>query len=295
MSAELLVPVSAGLAGAMMAGSAAALLWKPSSGLRVSGAKPGEPQWVELTRVSVRKLRKQITYAEALKDKLCLDLYLGGVRDLMRVKGLRMAAYFSLAAGLVFFAVSVAGSGGAAAGFQAAAPGFLGFYWVKRFARTKREERQFRMDMELPEMLDLLTVAVEAGVGLVPALQTALERLNPKSPLQQELETLVQEHVGGIPIQEACERLSQRCGVESVSILMSNIIQSQQLGTSLGDMLRVVAADLRDKQRQRMKEKAMQIPVKILMPSMLIFGPLMILLIAPSILEIMRNFSSIGK
>jgi tight adherence protein C len=131
----------------------------------------------------------------------------------------------------------------------------------------------------------LLTVTVEAGLGLDSAMAKIAERLH--GPLKEEiLITLHQIRMGkSRPV--ALREFADRCNVEDLTNFVSALIQSQQLGISLGQVLRIQAEQIRTIQRQRIEEAAQKAPVKLLMPLILcIFPAMFVVIIGPAVIKI---------
>lgn len=139
--------------------------------------------------------------------------------------------------------------------------------------------RQRRILKDLPEFFDLTVVCMEAGFNFTAALPRVIKEMDPKSILVQEFRSLHNEFLGGIGLTLACERTIQRCNVPDITRSLNSIIQSEKLGTSLGQTFRVFSQEVRDKLRQRVRERAHRIPVKIVFPMMImLFGGLLLML-----------------
>ena len=164
--------------------------------------------------------------------------------------------------------------------------GFFGpDYLVSMYARRRRE----RVRAALPDALDLLAVSVEAGLGLDGAIAKLTEHM--EGPLAEEFAlTLSDMRIGEIR-SEALKRLGERVDTPEVSSFTRSIIQADQLGTSLGRILRVQAADTRLRRQATAEEKAMKAPIKMLFPTVLFIFPAMFLVIlGPAILNIDELF-----
>ncbi len=169
---------------------------------------------------------------------------------------------------------------GAAAGF------LLPDYYLKMRAKQRREEIQDN----LPDVLDLLTVSVEAGLGFDAALVKVVEKT--KGVVSQEFARVLQEIKMGKPRREALRDLGNRSGVDDLVAFVSSIIQADQLGVSIGNVLRVQSEQMRQKRRQRAEEKAMKAPIKMLIPLILfIFPTIFIVVLGPAALKIVDVFN----
>ncbi len=166
---------------------------------------------------------------------------------------------------------------------------YAGLNFYIKSLQTKRQKAILR---ELPQFLDLMIVCIEAGLAFTNAMERVLKELDPKSPLTQEFVHMYNEFMRGLTLSEACARLDKRVNVPDLTILLSSIVQSDQMGSSLGKSLRIQAEDLRDKYRQRLRAKAMKIPVKILGPVVLIFLNLFIITLGPAIYQMKNTMGS---
>jgi tight adherence protein C len=142
--------------------------------------------------------------------------------------------------------------------------------------------------------LDLLTVSVEAGLGFDQALLKIVEKT--KGPLTEECIRVLHEIRIGKARRDALREMGKRTGVEDLQTFVAAIIQADQLGVSIGNVLRIQSRQLRQKRRQKAEEKAQKAPVKMLIPMILfIFPSLFILLLGPGVLQLIDNFSTMGK
>jgi tight adherence protein C len=190
---------------------------------------------------------------------------------------------FSLcAAGLTLVLIGAAGKFGLLFGLFIVMVGFFGpDYLVSIYARRRRE----LIRAALPDALDLLAVSVEAGLGLDGAVSKLTEHM--EGPLAEEFALTLSEMRIGESRSEALRRLAERADTAEVSSFARAIIQADQLGTSLGRILRVQAADTRLRRQAAAEERAMKAPIKMLFPTVLFIFPAMFLVIlGPAILNI---------
>jgi tight adherence protein C len=144
------------------------------------------------------------------------------------------------------------------------------------------EERQKAIAQELPDVLDQMTIAVEAGLGFEGALARAAA--TGTGPLSGELVRTLQDVTVGRPRREAYEALVKRTQVEDLRRFVSAINQADAYGIAVVDVLRVQADEMRLKRRQRAEEQAMKVPVKVTFPLMVCILPaLLIIVIGPVI------------
>jgi tight adherence protein C len=194
---------------------------------------------------------------------------------------------FSLAGGaLALVLIGSAGRAGLMFGLVVVLVGFFGpDYLVSIYARRRRE----RIRAALPDALDLLAVSVEAGLGFDGAISKLTEHMD--GPLAEEFGLTLSEMRIGESRGEALRRLGERADTPEISSFTRAIIQADQLGTSLGRILRVQAADTRLRRQAAAEEKAMKAPIKMLFPTVLFIFPAMFLVIlGPAILNIDEIF-----
>jgi tight adherence protein C len=163
--------------------------------------------------------------------------------------------------------------------------------FVLKWAVTNR---QAKITAALPDTLDLLTVSVEAGLGFDQALLKIVEKT--KGPLTEECIRVLHEIRIGKARRDALREMGKRTGVEDLQTFVAAIIQADQLGVSIGNVLRIQSRQIRQKRRQKAEEKAQKAPVKMLIPMILfIFPSLFILLLGPGVLQLIDNFGTMGK
>ncbi len=167
---------------------------------------------------------------------------------------------------------------------------YAGYYLPNIVLNHKIRVRKREIFENFPDALDLLTICVEAGLGLDAAFAKVAGEIHIKSQiLGQELQMVIIELRAGFSKERALRNLSLRTGVEDIDMLVAMLIQSDRFGTSMGDSLRIHADNLRTKRRQRAEEAAAKISLKLLFPLIFfIFPTLMIVLIGPAVLRIYR-------
>jgi tight adherence protein C len=149
--------------------------------------------------------------------------------------------------------------------------------------------RSAEIDRELPDLIDLLVVSVEAGVGLAGALQMMSARMH--GPLGVELRLMQQEQSMGLSSDHALSKLLERCDTPSVRSFVRSLQQAERLGVSIGMILRNLASDMRTRRRQLAEERAQKAPVKILFPLIfLIFPSMFIVLLGPAVFSLKDAF-----
>ena len=176
--------------------------------------------------------------------------------------------------GAVFFGGSLA-----AGGF--ALPGIL----VSGRAKRRREE----IRAQLPDALDLLAVSVEAGMGFDGAISKLTEYMD--GPLGEEFALTLGEMRIGESRSDALKKLGDRANTPEIAAFTRAIIQADQLGISLGRILRVQAIDTRDKRQSAAEERAMKAPIKMLFPTvMFIFPAMFLVILGPALINLSKLF-----
>lgn len=149
----------------------------------------------------------------------------------------------------------------------------------------KIDSRAVALQRELPDVLDLLTVSVEAGLGFDGALVKLAEKM--KGEMVDEFTRMLHEVRIGVSRSEALRSLAARCNVQDVTLFTSSLIQADQLGVSIAKVLRIQSSDMRERRRQRAEESAMKAPIKMLFPLVFfIFPALFIVLLGPAALKV---------
>jgi tight adherence protein C len=154
---------------------------------------------------------------------------------------------------------------------------FIGFMLPDMFISFKARGRREEIRAELPDALDLLAVSVEAGLGFDAAIAKLTEHM--EGPLIDEFALSLGEMRIGETRQHALEKMVQRVQAPELASFVRAIIQADQLGISLGRILRVQATDTRNKRQAAAEEKAMKAPIKMLFPTALFIFPSMFLII----------------
>lgn len=168
--------------------------------------------------------------------------------------------------------------------------GITGFLLPDFVLRRKIRKRQEEITDALPDGLDLLVVCVEAGLGLNAAFIKITEEFKLSSPaLSEEFDIVNREMVAGKPRQEALRALTERTGVEDVKSLVAMLVQTEKLGTSLAQSLRVHSDSLRLRRRQKAEEAAAKTTIKLVFPLVfLMFPALFIVILGPGVLQVIN-------
>jgi tight adherence protein C len=167
--------------------------------------------------------------------------------------------------------------------------GVLGFMGPSFVLNSKVRSRSAAVAADLPDALDLLSVSVEAGLGFDGAVQKLTEHM--KGPLIEEFELALGEMRIGESRVEALKKMSERSGSQEMASFIRAIIQADQLGISLGRILRIQAGDTRLKRQLLAEEKAMKAPIKMLFPTVaFIFPAMFIVILGPAFLNLSKIF-----
>jgi tight adherence protein C len=151
--------------------------------------------------------------------------------------------------------------------------------------------RQRQIQKSLPDVMDLLTISVEAGLGFDAALAQVTH--NVPGPLSEEMARLLQEVQIGVSRSDAFRHLGDRTSVTELQSFVLSMIQADLFGVSIANVLRAQSRELRQKRRQRAEEIAQKIPVKLLFPMIFLVLPaLFIVVIGPGIIKIYNQFFS---
>jgi tight adherence protein C len=164
-----------------------------------------------------------------------------------------------------------------------------GYIFFEMTVENKIRTRKKAIEKALPDVLDLMTVSIEAGLGFDAAMQRVVEKA--KGPIAEEFNETLQEMRMGKTRREALQDLGARTGVIDLSRFVESLIQADQLGVSLGNVLRNQSDQMRVLRRQRVQEQAMKAPIKMLFPMLLFIFPCMfIIILAPALMNLVGAF-----
>jgi tight adherence protein C len=226
-------------------------------------------------KTSAETVRLRLLSA-GLSDRISVNTFLA-IKAVGGAFGLFLGLMFGISAGpfgaLVFTAAF------AVAGF-----------WMPSFLlSSKTRRRRERIKAELPDALDLLAVSVEAGLGFDGAIVKLTEHMD--GELIDEFSLTLSEIRVGEGRQEALKKMAERVDTPEISAFTRAIIQADQLGISLGRILRVQAADTRLRRQAAAEEKAMKAPIKMLFPTVaFIFPAMFIVILGPAFINIKKVF-----
>lgn len=165
----------------------------------------------------------------------------------------------------------------------------LGYLIPSQQVSSMAVRRQRTIQRQLPDVMDLLTISVEAGMGFDAALAQVVK--NVPGPLAEEMSRLLQEIQIGVGRADAFRHLGERTDVSELQGFVLSMIQADLFGVSIANVLRAQSRELRQKRRQRAEEIAQKVPVKLLFPLIFLVLPAMfIVLLGPGIIKLYEQF-----
>lgn len=169
---------------------------------------------------------------------------------------------------------------------------FLPVYWIERQIQTRREE----IANAFPDAMDMMLVCIEGGQSLEQAMARVGKEMEQASgPLAEELQIVSYEFRAGKDRIAVLRDFAARCSVNDISSFVTVLIQSTAFGTSISEALRVYASEMRDKRLMRAEEKANVLPTKLTLGTMMFtVPPLILILIGPSIIQILRALTGLS-
>ncbi|TET99865.1 MAG: type II secretion system F family protein [Dehalococcoidia bacterium] len=197
----------------------------------------------------------------------------------------------SLMAGLVLVSVLVVwGTVGIEQAVAVLVFGVVGWMLPGTWLKGRVRRRQKEVLKALPDGLDLVTTCVGAGLGLDAALARVAEKSS--GPLADELARMLREVAMGKLRREAMTEMSNRIGVEELTSFVNGVIQAEQLGVGIAQVLRVQADQMRTRRRQRVEQAAHEAPIKMIFPLVLfIFPAFMLVILGPAVIRIATSLA----
>lgn len=166
---------------------------------------------------------------------------------------------------------------------------WAGWHGPLVYVRRRARERATAIDRALPDLMDQIVVTLESGMGFTSSLQLAARRL--RGPLGEELRLAMREHGMGLALRPALENLRLRADVPNVQSFVRAVTQGEELGVSIGMIMRNLAIEMRKRRRQAAEEQAQKAPIKMMFPLVLLIFPAMgIVLLGPALFRIMHAF-----
>lgn len=157
------------------------------------------------------------------------------------------------------------------------------------YLKQKTKARNHQALRELPDVLDLLTVSLEAGLGFDSAVSKVISKKD--GVIAGEFHRCLEEIRLGKTRRQALAGIRDRIDVDEIKAFISSILQAEKLGIGMVQVLRVLSNEVREQRKQRAEEEAMKAPIKMLFPLVLfIFPSLFIVLLGPAIIQFMNTF-----
>ena len=149
-------------------------------------------------------------------------------------------------------------------------------------------KRKQKIMMQLSDVMDLVSVSVQAGLSFDAALARVAQRM--EGPMIEESNRMLQDVRMGMTRRQSLTNMAARCDVQSVYLFVAAVIQSESLGVSLANTLKIQADNMRERHRQLVREKAMKLPVKMVFPlALFIFPTIFIIVLGPIILTVVTQ------
>ena len=197
-----------------------------------------------------------------------------------------MGAVAGLALGLLITQLLGAGTSMRVLGIAAGA--VAGFLAPGLYLYQTAYDRSHKMQRELPDAIDLMTISVESGLGFDAAIQQVAH--NTEGPLADEFARVLREMQIGNARSDSLRALAERTTVPEIKTFVSAMVQADAFGIPIASVLRVQSSEIRVKRRQRAEEKAQQVPVKITVPLIFTILPcLFVAVMGPAVISIMGN------
>jgi tight adherence protein C len=219
------------------------------------------------------------------------ELVAAGVYDLSPLTFIGYRAFAAVGVGALAFEFGASShQAGAQVVLMAAIGGAAGWVLPSTILHRRATKRLDEIEYALPELIDLLVVTVEAGLGFSSAMKTAAGRI--QGPLGDELRLTLQENNMGLAITDAMANMLERAETPSMRSFVRSVLQGETLGVSIGTIMRNLAVDMRKRRRAAAEERAQKAPIKMLFPLVfLIFPPMFIVLLFPAGMQFVQAFS----
>ena len=155
----------------------------------------------------------------------------------------------------------------------------IGWMYPSLWLGERRKVRARRVVRDLPVFLDFITMGVEAGLNVTGAIEQSVQR-GPPGPLSQEFSRMLRDMRAGLPRSESLRRMSDRMDISQVTSFTSSLIQADRVGANLSDTLRAQANQRREERFLRAEKLALEAPVKMMLPLVMFFFPLIFVVLA---------------
>ena len=206
------------------------------------------------------------------------ELVSAGMYDTSPRKVLGYQLLVAIAAALLtFWLIPAMGGGIILAIVLTVAAGVGGWFAPLYYINIKKRQRFTRIDRQMPDMIDLLVVTIEAGLGILASMRVASETMS--DPLGQELRLTLQEQRMGLTVQQAIESFGKRADAPNVRIFVRSLTQGERLGVSIAATMRNLSLEMRKRRKAAAEEIAQKMPIKMLFPLILFIFPAMFIVI----------------
>ncbi|VXB69834.1 type II secretion system F family protein [Aeromicrobium sp. 9AM] len=193
--------------------------------------------------------------------------------------------------GLLILLAALSGGGGTLAWLVGIAATLACFFAPDAIISRRAQDRQLQIQHDLPDILDQVTISVEAGLSFEAAFARIGERR--KGPLADEIVRTVQDMRLGMSRREAYQALADRTDVEDLSSFVKAVTQGEQYGVSISSIVRNQSEEMRMRRKTRAEATAQKVPVKILFPLITcIFPVLMIVVLAPAFINLANTLTN---
>jgi tight adherence protein C len=165
---------------------------------------------------------------------------------------------------------------------------FAGWILPVTYVQRRARRRIETIDRALPDLIDLMCVMIEAGLSFPASMRLASEQFHP--PLTDELRLTLQEQTMGLSITEALQHMAERADTPAMRAFVRAMSQGDRMGISMGQIMRNLAHEMRNRRRSSAEERAQKTPVLMLFPLVfLIFPALFIVLMTPAVINLLHN------
>jgi tight adherence protein C len=165
---------------------------------------------------------------------------------------------------------------------------FAGWVLPLTYVQRKARMRIHTLDRNLPDLIDLMCVMIEAGLSFPQALRLAADQFGP--PLSDELRLTLQEQTMGLSVDQALTHMADRADTPAMRSFVRTMAQGERMGISLGQIMRNLAHEMRARRRSMAEERAQKTPVLMLFPLVfMIFPAIFIVLMTPAVINLIKN------